>query len=191
MVVVKLGGSLYNSSYLQEWLAVLAVQAKQSVIIVPGGGPFAEQVRLLDKQLTLPEETSHAMAVLGMQQYAYMLHGLQPTLSFVSSIDGVPLKEANKSSLIWLPYNDVLASDELQKHWQTTSDSIALWLAIKLQANQLFLIKSASLDNKSTNDLVHSDIVDDHFQPMLEGYTGVLEFMHAADANQFMNKLIA
>lgn len=191
MVVIKIGGSLLGSSYLKEWLTLLSNQSKQKIIIVPGGGPFAEQVRIVDKQCPLPEETSHAMAVLAMQQYAYMLHGLQGKLSFVSRVDDILADSSYQHAYIWLPYDEVMATNELVRHWQTTSDSIALWLATKVQAKQLFLVKSASLDNKSAHELAHSDIVDEHFSSLLENFAGTVEFMHASEADQLLDKLIA
>lgn len=191
MVVIKLGGSLHDSPHLQTWLDVLANQTKHTIVIVPGGGPFAEQVRSIDQQLSLPDHTAHAMAVLGMQQFAYMLQGLQNKLSFVSQIEDLLAKPFMPGSSIWLPYDEVLNTNELSRHWQTTSDSIALWLAIRLQANQLILIKSAPLLNKSTHELIESDIVDDHFQTMFEKYAGTVEFMHAAEALQVMDRITA
>jgi aspartokinase-like uncharacterized kinase len=46
MQVVKIGGSLYDTPELKKWLKQLAKAAKDdSIIIVPGGGPFADTVR--------------------------------------------------------------------------------------------------------------------------------------------------
>ena len=45
MWVVKLGGSLAYASELPRWLSALAEGAGGRAIIVPGGGPFADQVR--------------------------------------------------------------------------------------------------------------------------------------------------
>lgn len=191
MVVIKIGGSLHNSPHLNEWLEILANQTKHTIVIVPGGGPFAEQVRSIDKQLSLPDQTAHIMAVLGMQQFAYMLQGLQTKLTFVSQIEDLLTNPVMTGSSIWLPYDEVRKTNELSQHWQTTSDSIALWLATRLQANQLIIVKSAPLLNKSTHELIHSDIVDDHFQTTYQKYAGTVEFMHAAEAFQVMDKLTA
>jgi aspartokinase-like uncharacterized kinase len=191
MIVIKIGGSLYNSPYLQEWLSVLANQKKQAIIIVPGGGPFAEQVRTVDKQCSLPNETTHAMAVLGMQQYAYMFQGLQSDLPLLSDIEEISAKYGLPGSYIWLPYEEVIKTHELSRHWQTTSDSIALWLACKIKASQLIVVKSAPVQNKAAHELIHSDIVDKHFQPMLTSYAGTVEFMHASEASQLMDKITA
>lgn len=189
MVVIKIGGSLYNSPHLKEWLDVLAQQVSQSIIIVPGGGPFAEQVRVVDQQRSLSSDTSHAMAILAMQQYAHMLHDIQRSLSFVSDLAEMQTPASNKQAYLWLPYNEVIATDELQRDWQTTSDSIALWLAIKLQAQRLVLVKSAPVSNKVQSELLNSDIVDKNFQSMLSRYVGRLEFMHASEATTLMDRL--
>lgn len=44
-----------------------------SVLIVPGGGPFADSVRVADEKFGIGAEASHWMAVLSMEQYAYYL----------------------------------------------------------------------------------------------------------------------
>lgn len=187
MVVIKLGGSLYDSVYLQEWLDVLAKQTTEVIVIVPGGGPFSEQIRTVDKRYSLPEEASHAMAVLGMQQYAHMLHGLQSRLRLISSIEDCSAITEPPYSSIWLPYEEVLKTKELLEAWQTTSDTISLWLAKKLQARKLVLIKSAEISNQSTTELVSSDIVDQQFQAMLKNFTGTVVFMHATESKQLNN----
>lgn len=191
MIVIKIGGSLYNSPYLQEWLNILANQKRQAMIIVPGGGPFAEQVRTVDKQLSLLNETAHAMAVLGMQQFAYMLQGMQKNLPFLSHIEDISAKHVLPGTSIWLPYDEVIKTTELSRCWQTTSDTIALWLASKIEASQLIIVKSAPVQNIATHELIHSDIVDEHFQPMLTNYAGTVEFMHASEASQLMDIITA
>ena len=62
MIVIKIGGSLFSSTHLKEWLRVIAKQSKHTIVIVPGGGPFADQVRAADQQWHLPEDHCHDMA---------------------------------------------------------------------------------------------------------------------------------
>ncbi|MCG8046554.1 MAG: hypothetical protein N0C89_17320 [Candidatus Thiodiazotropha endolucinida] len=74
MWVVKLGGSLFNSADLRDWLAVLAKAG--SLVIVPGGGPFADQVRLAQRLWQIDDSSAHLMALLAMEQFGRMLCGL-------------------------------------------------------------------------------------------------------------------
>ena len=46
MWVVKIGGSLASDELLACWLDSLSCYGGGEVVIVPGGGPFAEQARI-------------------------------------------------------------------------------------------------------------------------------------------------
>ena len=63
---MKVGGSLYDlpdlGPRLRRWLDA---HAPREVIVAPGGGPFADVVRDLDRAHRLGEETSHWLAVCG------------------------------------------------------------------------------------------------------------------------------
>ena len=50
MIVLKLGGSLLSQATLVEFLDLARQYGKGQVVIVPGGGVFADQVRLTQKQ---------------------------------------------------------------------------------------------------------------------------------------------
>ena len=63
MLVVKLGGSLYGSQYVSQWLHQLAQLKTQKVVIVPGGGPFADCVRDADQAHHLSNENSFACKI--------------------------------------------------------------------------------------------------------------------------------
>ena len=71
--VVKIGGSLlaHAEASTRCWRAVAA--APRRVLIVPGGGPFADAVRDVDAALALGDDAAHWMAVLAMDQYAQLL----------------------------------------------------------------------------------------------------------------------
>ena len=78
--VVKVGGSL--AAYPEKLKALCAklseVSKKHKLIVVPGGGEFADTVRALDKRFNLSPAVSHRMAILGMDQYGFLLSHLLP-----------------------------------------------------------------------------------------------------------------
>ena len=43
------------------------------IVVVPGGGPFADAVRDFDRSLGLSPHTAHWMALLAMDQYGHVL----------------------------------------------------------------------------------------------------------------------
>lgn len=76
--IIKIGGSLYYRPELKRVLAHAAglVKAPHNAVIVPGGGPFADQVRRAQQRWLFADETAHQMALLAMRQYGLMLAAL-------------------------------------------------------------------------------------------------------------------
>jgi aspartokinase-like uncharacterized kinase len=66
MWVVKLGGSLFGSDHLGSWLSLLAKVG--SLVVVPGCGPFADQVRQAQHRWGFDDSTAHIMALLAMSR---------------------------------------------------------------------------------------------------------------------------
>ena len=186
MIVLKIGGSLYASDYLQEWLALLS-EVRRSVVIVPGGGPFADQVRAASEKWHLPLSCAHDMAVLGMQQYGHMMIGLNPHLTLERHCHAIINSSKHQKVVVWAPYDEVLAANEIEKSWQTTSDSLALWLAIKISAKHLCIVKSAEIDGKSIQQLIAQHVVDSNFEAFLPNYTGRVHFYHATQMQRFID----
>ena len=182
MIVLKIGGSLYSSEHLCEWINRLAETQNQRIIIVPGGGPFADQVRAADKKWKFSSEGSHDMAVMAMQQFGRMICDLNSSLKSVNSLDEI--NSCSQSSMIWAPYEMVRAQCSYPKDWRTTSDSLAVWLASLLSAEHLCLVKSANID-KDLSDNLQSDLVDEYFQTALNDFQGKLYFYHASETSLF------
>ena len=70
--VVKVGGSTADQPVLREWIAALAGSALP-VVIVPGGGPFADQVRNTQRRIGFSNNAAHAMAILAMEQFGHII----------------------------------------------------------------------------------------------------------------------
>lgn len=164
MWVVKLGGSLGNSPTLLPWLRTLK---HANVAIVPGGGAFADTVRRAQQRHAFGDEAAHAMAILAMAQYGLMLQGLEPELETAMSPAAVRDILGNGKSVIWLPQpNDI----SVKPSWEMTSDSLALWFAGRIGADDLVLIKSASLPpgRTSVRYLLDSNLIDPAFEAWLD-----------------------
>src|SRR5262245_52569461 len=86
--VVKLGGSFALSSDLPAWLEVIAGGAGY-VVLVPGGGPFADAVRAAQPVMRFDEAAAHHMALLAMEQYGRALVGLDPRFAMAGSISAM------------------------------------------------------------------------------------------------------
>ncbi len=145
MWVVKLGGSLQTSSQLSKWLDILVEYGSGKVIIVPGGGRFADQVRHMQSYWEFDDGVAHEMALLCMEQYAYILQGMESRLQPVLSKDAILNCLDNQQVPVWLPHKMIINRREIPASWRITSDSLALWLAGYLGAGSLLLIKTTQL----------------------------------------------
>jgi 5-(aminomethyl)-3-furanmethanol phosphate kinase len=162
MLVVKIGGSLYNTPELKKWLHCLKnYSQQQSILIVPGGGPFADQVRTAQNLHHFDDKQAHHMAILAMAQFALLIKGIEPQCQLFH----YPNNKMPSSALsVWLPDERLLAINELAQNWSVTSDSLALWLAQQLQADELIMIKRAQNMSNSIADLVNKHVLDSSFE---------------------------
>ena len=73
--VVKLGGSLHELGAAPATLAELVALARSSnLLVVPGGGPFADAVRRACAEADPGPGAAHWMAVLAMDQSEQLIH---------------------------------------------------------------------------------------------------------------------
>lgn len=164
MWVVKLGGSLAEAEALPRWLELLA--NRSNVVLVPGGGPFADQVRVAQARWGFDDGTAHHLALLAMEQYGRMLCALRPGLEPAATPQEMRSIAGSGLTPVWMPAEMVLADPEVPPSWDMTSDSLAAWLCGRVDANALLLIKSASLDPDCSLDALARDGIVD---PMLPG----------------------
>jgi len=162
--VVKLGGSLSRSPRLAQWLGAVAA-CSVPVAVVPGGGAFADQVRESQAQWGFGEAAAHHMALLAMDQMGRMFAALEPALRMCSAIEDFRAASANGSAAVWLPSAMALGQDGIEESWDVTSDSLAAWLAGRLGARGLLLVKSAEppTEDSEAADLARYGLVDREF----------------------------
>jgi aspartokinase-like uncharacterized kinase len=140
--VVKVGGSLslYPEKLKTLCLKISEISKEQKLIVVPGGGEFADVVRSLDKSFNLSCSTSHGMAILGMDQYGMLLSDLMPGSITTHKLEEIKYFFDLNKLPIFLPSNLLLREDPLENSWAVTSDSIAVYIAGRLQVNKVLLV---------------------------------------------------
>jgi 5-(aminomethyl)-3-furanmethanol phosphate kinase len=165
MWVVKIGGSLLGSPELERWLDVVAKYSDGKIIIVPGGGVFADAVRDAQKVSKISDACAHKLAVLAMDQFGLMLANMNPALATARTECEIDERTWQHRGIVWLPSKMVLNSDSIPKNWDMTSDSLAAWLAQKLCAQHLILVKSDKPDEKklSLKTITQDGLVDGEF----------------------------
>jgi 5-(aminomethyl)-3-furanmethanol phosphate kinase len=164
LTVVKLGGSYAFSPVLGDWLEMVARNAGH-VVLVPGGGPFADAVREAQPKMGFDEAAAHHMALLAMEQYGRALVSLNETLALASSVAAIGRLLSARRIPVWAPTRMVLGRADIPSSWDVTSDSLAAWLARRLRAQRLLLIKQIDppVDPIGADELVRRGIVDGAF----------------------------
>jgi aspartokinase-like uncharacterized kinase len=126
----------------REALAAVSRLAKERrVLVVPGGGAFADEVRSSQRAQGFSDDIAHWMAILAMDQLARViaaeLEGAQ-LIHLRSEVDAV--HHAGKIPVL-APHTWMRAADPLPHSWDITSDSIAAFIAGALGASELILLK--------------------------------------------------
>jgi 5-(aminomethyl)-3-furanmethanol phosphate kinase len=176
--VVKVGGSLLANGSLPSLLTTLGDLARtHRLVVVPGGGPFADAVRHACSLHDPGASAAHWMAILAMDQHAHLLVGLQPAARLVTGPDDVATVQAEGLLPVLAPFAWLRAVDPLPHGWHVTSDSIAAWVAARLSARRLVLLKSLEGVPGTSGDLVaeaplreaaRAGLVDEYFESAVE-----------------------
>jgi aspartokinase-like uncharacterized kinase len=140
--VVKVGGSLAEEpEQLIALCAKLSALAKNyGFVVVPGGGRFADVVRDSDERFNLSSGVSHRMAILGMDQFGMLLAQITPNSCATYSLEDARQLAETEAVPIFLPSCLLFKEDPLKNSWDVTSDSIAAYVARRLQAAKLVLV---------------------------------------------------
>jgi aspartokinase-like uncharacterized kinase len=150
-----------DADTLGRCLATIEQKYKREVVIVPGGGVFADLVRATQKKWKFNDEAAHQMAILAMKQMALLLKSINPAFTLIEAVTS--LKKIT-SVAIWSPNIQELNGSSIKANWDFTSDSLAAWLAEQLDATELILIKSAKIPvGLNLHMLQKKGLVDDAF----------------------------
>jgi 5-(aminomethyl)-3-furanmethanol phosphate kinase len=145
LVVVKVGGGLLATAGALDRVCALigAHAATRRVVVVPGGGPFADTVREFDRQVGLSADAAHWMALLGMDQYAHVLAERIPGAELAEDSGAIVAVLARGRPAVLAPFRWLRNADVLPHGWEATSDSVAAFVAGALDAAHLILVKPA------------------------------------------------
>lgn len=139
--VVKLGGSLATAGGLDGWLESL-LACPRRIVVVTGGGRFADAVRDAQGQLGFDDATAHHLALMAMEQLARVVVARDPSFQLAGTVDAIQAAITAGRIPVWTPLPLVPGAADIEESWLVTSDSLAAWLAARLGATRLWLVKS-------------------------------------------------
>jgi aspartokinase-like uncharacterized kinase len=167
-VVLKLGGSLAESGRLRALLAIVR-RARRDVVVVPGGGPFADAVREMQSSLRFSDEAAHEMALLAMHQMAEAMIAIEPRLVAADTLVAIARAWHRRRIPIWLPTKLCAGDRRIPRNWTITSDGLAARLAERLADVELVLVKSRTVRRTaSAKTLARQNVVDPVFPLIVE-----------------------
>ncbi|GIW98921.1 MAG: hypothetical protein KatS3mg111_2254 [Pirellulaceae bacterium] len=151
--VVKIGGSLLDlpnlGTHLRRWLTN---ETPAHHLLIVGGGEIVEAMRQLDAQHDFPPTDVHWTCVRLLEATSDVLTWMLPDLPVIGSPTALAHHLQSRCSLpsaaivrpaaFYLPDNKI---SELPNGWETTSDSIAAYLALQIHATELVLLKSTGV----------------------------------------------
>jgi aspartokinase-like uncharacterized kinase len=141
-VVIKVGGSLGQWGGLGKLLdSIEQWKGSTNVLVIPGGGVFADLVRAEYRRSRLTERAAHRMAVLAMDQYGLQLCDLASRAAPASSLHQVIEVIRCGRLPVYLPSRSFARRDPFTPSWGVTSDSIAAYIAGLVKADALLLLK--------------------------------------------------
>jgi aspartokinase-like uncharacterized kinase len=138
-LVVKIGGGLLRAEGLEGLRRACAdatqLAASRPVLVVPGGGPFADAVRAVDAQIGLADDVAHALALRAMDQLGVLLAPLLPGAELLTGL-------VAPTALAVVAATAAFADrPEVPESWAVSSDSLAVLAAGAIGAEEAVLLK--------------------------------------------------
>jgi 5-(aminomethyl)-3-furanmethanol phosphate kinase len=138
-LAVKIGGGLLREEGLEGLRRACAevseLAARRAVLVVPGGGAFADAVRTVDAQVGLDDDVAHALALTAMDQLGVILQSLLPAAEPLTDL----VAPGTLGILMAAPA--FAGRAEIPRSWMVTSDSLAVLAAGAIGAEEAILLK--------------------------------------------------
>lgn len=167
-VVLKVGGSLMETGRLAVTLKCIA-SARRPLVVVSGGGNFADKIRELQTVMQFDDAAAHRLAMIAMHQMADIFVAIEPRLCVVESLDEIRAALKADGKPVWVPLPVMENDRSVPQDWSTTSDTIAARLAELLGWPDLGLIKSVDEVSAHTAEaLAVAGVVDPAFPAVVE-----------------------
>jgi len=149
---MKIGGSLLKNpkAFTNLFSKFDELVHNHQIVILPGGGEFADQVRKYHSIYKFSDTAAHYMAITTEDIIGILIKEYLPEGELTYKLEEVPDILKHNKIAIFLPSRYLIGVEELPHSWDVTSDSIAIYLANKLHFKKVILVKD--VDGLYTND---------------------------------------
>ncbi|AIJ06214.1 aspartate/glutamate/uridylate kinase 1 [Methanocaldococcus bathoardescens] len=181
MHIVKIGGSLtYDAEPLLKALKNYAKEKNKKIVIIPGGGEFANVVRNIDKALNISNSLSHKLAIKCMDLIGEVYAEIGDIKAYDTLFDLKREIEKEKIAIL-LPSKILLSTDIAEHSWAITSDSLSLYIGKLLDVREVIIATDVDgiydkfpggklLNIINANDIKGSTSVDEIFPILLKKF---------------------
>lgn len=168
LIVIKIGGSTLRSGNLAQALNLI-LKRQRPIVLVPGGGPFADLIRDKQREFFFSDRTAHDMALLAMHQFAYLIREFSQVFILCELLEEFTDAFIVGKIPLWLPTRMVGSANDVVKNWSLTSDGLSAWLAVQLGGKEVCLLKSCPIpENHSLAKLSEDGIIDTQFMSLVK-----------------------
>ena len=178
--VLKIGGSLSRGDGLEVLCREIRhLGERYRILVVPGGGEFADQVRKAFTRFKLSETAAHCMALCAMDQYGYVLNQLISGSYLTADLPSACRATDAGIVSVLLPSTLVLQHSGLPNSWHVTSDTISAWVTHRAQCRRLVLLKDVDglLGSAPANEFPAALIPEMTLPQLAERSGGVDEYL--------------
>ena len=172
MWVLKIGGSWITNPNLTTLLKRLYKKKTGKIIIVAGGGCFADAVRFAFKKTKMSEKLANTLALKSTEIFCSYLKDINKKIYLTTN------RRFRENLLnVWLPSSILSNEKSFKKNWNSTSDSVAAWLSTNIKADGLVFIKSLKKTKKinKLGDLQKKNIIDKNTSTYLKSFKGEIK----------------
>lgn len=163
---VKLGGSLLDLTDLAVRLDRLRPDWGERPLLVVGGGPAADLVREWDRRHCLGETKSHWLALDSLVLTSQLLTQLWPITQVAAAVEIDACWQQQRVPVVlsreWFEYAEQARIPAPPQNWNTTTDTIAAWIASVSRSETLWLLKSVTCP-ASLPEATRQNLIDIHF----------------------------
>jgi aspartokinase-like uncharacterized kinase len=142
--VIKIGGNIlvnHLGSAGPLFKTISELGRHHRLIVTPGGGSLADEVRRMYAKFNLSESTAHNMAILAIDQMAFMISQFLERSQIVFDPSDARRTTKGHQVAIIAPFRLMHNRDPLPHSWSVTSDSVAAYIARTMRAEKLILLK--------------------------------------------------
>lgn len=151
--MIKVGGSLFpeNAIALCKAIKIFMDSKKfnQRIMLICGGGEFANKIRGYDSELNFSDSSTHNTAIMCMDIVGTLLADKVEDFITVKSIEEADLMCDQNKIPVLLPSTLIEKLDPLEHSWRVSSDSIACFISNLVKAK---LLIATDVDGIYTHD---------------------------------------